>query len=236
MPCKHQQYTATRLSGPLVFASPYEYNTSNLIQAVKDSIDPSRDEFKSSREDILYNTKVVRKNDNGLSLTPELSLPFKAASSLGNFAATTRTTHDPAREIDYNKPPYIILPSRGTFSTNSSPGDDVSALLEATIDLYLQWYSCRKPSCLNNITACGKVYRGQAWQKIANILEKSEMMRDMQSLIGSQGIKLLDEPRLLVSSDLIRTLGMGAWTVEDLVYAAEEERRKRVIPGVRLRT
>ncbi|TGO26777.1 hypothetical protein BPAE_0053g00310 [Botrytis paeoniae] len=165
MSCKHQQYTATRLSGPFVFARLYKYHTSDLIQSVKDSLNPSGDEFKVLQEAILYpflremdasdherlslksldlifsifnayffrnnlpqDTEIVRKNDNDSSLTPQLSLPFKAAPSLRNFAATTRITHDPARKIDYNKPPYITLPFKGTSFTNSSPGDDVSAL------------------------------------------------------------------------------------------------------------
>ncbi|KAF7889348.1 uncharacterized protein EAF01_010841 [Botrytis porri] len=184
-------------------------------------------------------TKILRKNDNDLILTPGLSLPLKARLSLGTFAITARITHSPTHKIDRTMPPQIFLPSRGTFSINSSPGDDVSALLEAAIGLYLQWYSCQNPSCINHITACGKAYRGHAWQKIANLLEKFEMMSDMQNLIGSQvrlrrheefvrELSYWDRPRLLVSLGLIRELGLVAWTVEDFVYAAEEERRKRV--------
>ncbi|TGO37629.1 hypothetical protein BHYA_0092g00120 [Botrytis hyacinthi] len=288
MPCKHQKFTATRLSGIFVFASPYKYDTSNFIQALEDSLNPSRDEFKSLREDILYSiknhtdqtflrrmddnnherlslksldlifsrfnayffkntlpqdTRIVRKNDNNISILPGFSLPFKAASSLGIFAAAARIVHSSTREIDRTKSPCIIIPSKGTSSTNSSPGDDVSALLESMIDLYLQWYSCRRPSCLNSITACGKGGRGHAWQKIANLLERSEMMSDMQTLIGSQvrlrryqefvrELSYWDKPRLLVSLDLLRELGLVVWTVEDFVYAAEEEQRKTVTSAV----
>ncbi|TEY73152.1 hypothetical protein BOTCAL_0082g00030 [Botryotinia calthae] len=259
MPCKHQQYTATRLSGPFVFVRLYKYDTSDLTQAIHDSLNTSGEEFKTIpqifgfdilrlngyffKNNLLQDTKIVRGNDNDLGLIPKLSLPFKTASSLGTFAATTRITQDLTRKIDRTMSPRIILPSRVTIFTNSSPGDDVSALLEAMIDLYLQRYSCRKHSCLNNITSCGKAYRGQAWQNTANILEKSEMMRDMQILIDSQvrlrryeefvgGLSYWNKPRFLVSRDLIRELGLVAWRIEAFVYAAEKERRKRVAPGV----
>ncbi|THV52633.1 hypothetical protein BGAL_0073g00070 [Botrytis galanthina] len=238
MPCKHQKYTATRLSGIFVFASPYKYDTSDLVQALKDSLNPSGDEFKSLRKDILYSiknhtdqtflrkmddndherlslksldlifsrfnayffkntlpqdTRIVRKSENNISILPGFSLPFKAASSSGIFAAATRIVHTSTPEIDRTKSPCIIIPSKGTSSTNSSPGDDVSALLESMIGLYLRWYSCQKPSCLNKFTACGKGGRGHAWQKIANLLERSEMMSDMQTLIGSQGTELFGQ-------------------------------------------
>lgn len=284
MPCKHQKYTATRLSGIFVFASPYKYDTSDLVQALEDSLNPSGDEFKSLREDILYSiknhtdqaflrkmddnnherlslksldlifsrfntyffkntlpqyTRIVRKSENNISITPGFSLPFKAVSSSGILAAATRIVHTFTPEIDHTKSPCIIIPSKGTSSTDSSPGDDVSALLESMIGLYLRWYSCQKPSCLNKITACGKGGRGHAWQKIANLLERSEMMSDMQTLIGSQvrlrryeefvrELSYSDKPRMLVTLDLLRELGLIAWTVEDFVYAAEEEQRKRV--------
>ncbi|KAF7941761.1 uncharacterized protein EAE97_006598 [Botrytis byssoidea] len=289
MPCKHQKYTATRLSGIFVFASPYKYDTSDLVQALEDSLNPSGDEFKSLREDILYSiknhtdqtflrkmddndperlslksldlifstfnayffkntlpqdTRVVRKTENNSSITAGFFLPFKAASSSGIFAAATRIFHSSTPEIDHTKSPNIIIPSKGTSSTKSSPGDDVSALLEAMIAFYLQWYSCRKPSCLNRITACGKGPRGYAWQKIANLLERSEMMSDMQTLIGSQvrlrryeefvrELSYWDKPRLFVSLDLLRELGLVAWTVEDFVYAAEEEQRKTIASAVK---
>lgn len=213
-----------------MFARPYKYDTSDLIQAIRHSLKPSGDENKVLQEEILHriknhqdqtflrkmdnnnherlslksldlmfswfhgyffkntfpqDTKIVRENHN-LSLTPKFSLRFKTASSLGAFAVTTRITHDLTRKVDRTKSPHIILPSRGTFSNNSSPGDDVSALLKVMIDLYPQWYSCRKASCVDEIAACGKAYRGQARQNIVNILEKSEVMDDMQTLIGSQ--------------------------------------------------
>ncbi|TGO53746.1 hypothetical protein BOTNAR_0287g00160 [Botryotinia narcissicola] len=181
--------------------------------------------------------KSRSKTENNSCITSGFFLPLKAASSSGIFAAVTRIVHSSTPEIDHTKSPNIIIPFKGTSSTKSSPGDDVSALLEAMIAFYLQWYSCRKPSCLNKITACGMGPRGYAWQKIANLLEGSEMMSDMQTLIGSQvrlrryeefvrELSYWDKPRLLVSLDLLRELGLVAWTVEDFVYAAEEEQRK----------
>ncbi|KAF7923979.1 hypothetical protein BELL_0451g00070 [Botrytis elliptica] len=282
MPCKHQQYTATTLSGPFVFARPYKYDTSGLVQALEDSLNPSGDEFKSLREDILYrienhtdqtflrkmdddnperlslksldlifarfnayffkntlpqDTIIFRKAKNNISILPGCCVSFKEASSLAVLAAATRIFHSSTREIDRIEPPCLFLPSKGTCSPNSSPGDDVSALLEAMIELYLQWYSCCKPSCLESITACGKLGRGQAWQKIANLLERSEMMSDMQTLIGSQvrlrryegfvrELSWWDKPRSLISLDLLRELGLVAWTVDDFVNAVEELNRK----------
>ncbi|KAF5869063.1 uncharacterized protein Bfra_011605 [Botrytis fragariae] len=200
----------------------YRHSSGTWAQALKCQLRC----LKAAQDRIIYDTanstKIVRRNDNDLSLTPELSIPFRAASSLRNFAATTRIIHDPIRKIDRTKAPYIMLPS------------EVLPLPTAALETI----------CLNNITACGKAYRGQAWQKIANTLEKSEIMRDMQTLIGSQvrlrryeefvrELSYWDIPRLLVSSDLIRELGLVAWTVKDFVYAAEEERGKRIAPEVR---
>lgn len=72
MPCKHRQYTATRLSGPFVFARPHKYDTPDLIQAIRDGLNPSGYEFKVLQEEILHRIKshqdqtFLRKMDNDI--------------------------------------------------------------------------------------------------------------------------------------------------------------------------
>ncbi|KAK6599132.1 hypothetical protein H4I96_08336 [Botrytis cinerea] len=63
--------------------------------------------------------------------------------------------------------------------------DQVGSLLGSMIDLFIQYYSCRKDRCWSDKFTHGKMHRGEAWQIIAYRFETSSTMRSTERALGS---------------------------------------------------
>ncbi|KAI9640610.1 hypothetical protein NHQ30_010909 [Ciborinia camelliae] len=273
MPCKHQDLGDifdVRLD---TFSPPYNYDTADLVRAVKDAISPliihDRRGTISTYETLInknpdwgyffkpdsngnrsilalgaislifqavffidpQSVDIFRKEAVNIDPTPEVFIAYKPVSKTATLAASV-TGSRKFPEIDRAKRPSITLPSPST------PEIEFGALLGAIIDFHLRWYSCGKPDCQNDIKACGKAYRGFAWQEIAYAMETSGLMEELEKLIDGKihlrrkeefirELSYWDEPEKLVSETVLEKLGWESESVSSFVDAAREEKLKR---------